>query len=312
METCVRILSRGSTTGRPSTPALGSSLWVMTVLVGRRPKGWLGEQLEKLQPMVLIEIIKKSRTGCIVRTISPEVRIKQPLGCAIPDNVPTSRAPVLPIEAPATTTLSSSPSAPSHIGIIAGAVTGSVVAVLVVIAAIAFVRRRRRLRRRKSVQSSILGSFVGVGPPATITPFDPICLDATSHGSDSRTEGQELLSIHPDAGSALDSYSLSSTSTPAMVIPLSQPVAPVPTGLSSKELARLRTEALSSQNTVSPQSPDTPQPSSPPTAVTEQSGAIQSSEAQRLQSEVESLRREMQRILTERLESPPSYTSGDA
>ena len=153
---------------------------------------------------------------------------------------------------------------------------------------------------------------MGVGPPATITPFDPISLDATSHGSDSRAEGQELLSIHPDAGSALDSYSLSSTSTPALVLPLSQPVAPVPTGLSSKELARLRTEALSSQNTVSPQSPNTPQPSSPPAAVTEQSGAIQSSEAQRLQSEVESLRREMQRLLTERLESPPSYTSGDA
>ena len=181
-------------------------------------------------------------------------------------------------------------------------------------AAIPFVRRRRRLRRCKSVQSSILGSFVGVGLPATITPFDPIRLDATPHGSGSRAERQELLSTPPDAGSALDSYSVSSTSTPALVLPLSQPVAPVPTGLSCKELARLRTEAPSSQNTFSPQSPDTLQPSSPPTAVTEQSGAIQSSEAQRLQSEVESLRIQVRQLQvhTERFESPPSYTSGDA
>jgi hypothetical protein len=141
---------------------------------------------------------------------------------------------------------------------------------------------------------------VGIGPPGTITPFNPICLDATSHGSDSQTERQELLSTHPDAGSVLDSYSLSSTSTPALVHPLSQPLAPVPTDLSDKELARARREALSSQNTLSP-----------PTAVTEQSGAIQSSEAQRLQSEVETLRHEMQQLRTERFEAPPSYTSGD-
>ena len=65
METCVRILSRGSTTGRLSTPALESSLWVMTVLVGRQPKGWQGKQLEKLQPIVLIEIFKSPGQGAL-------------------------------------------------------------------------------------------------------------------------------------------------------------------------------------------------------------------------------------------------------
>jgi hypothetical protein len=253
--------------------------------------------------------LSKSRTRCNVRTVSPEVRINQSLDCLIPDKLPISRAPVLTIKANVTTT--TSPPAPSHTGTIAGAVTGGVVAVLVVIGVIVFLRRRRRQRRRKSVQSSILGSVVGVGPPGTITPFNPIWLDATSHGSDPQTEWQELLSTHPDAGSVLDSYSLSSTSTPALVFPLSQPVAPVPTDLSDKELARLRTEALSSQNPLSPQSPNTLQSSSPQAAVTEQSGAIQSSEAQRLRSEVEILRREMQQLRTERHELPPSYTSGD-
>ena len=152
---------------------------------------------------------------------------------------------------------------------------------------------------------------MGVGPPGTITPFISGPLDATSHGSGSKAERQGLLYTHPDAGSALDSYSLSNTSTPALVLPLPQPVAPVPTGLSPKELARLRAEALSSQNTLSPQSPDTLQSSSPQTGVTEQSGAIQSLEAQRLRSEVDFLRREMQQLLTERHELPPSYTSGD-
>ena len=243
--------------------------------------------------------LPKSRTRRNVRTISPEVRMDQSLDCLISDSLSTSRVPVLTIKANVTTT--TSPSAPSHTGTIAGAVTGGVVAVLVVIGAIAFLRRRRRQRRRKSVQSSILGSVVGVGPPGTITPFNSGPLDATSHGSGSQTDRQELLSTHPDAGSVLDSYSLSNTSAPALVNPLSQPVAPVPPGLSDKELAHLRREALSSQNTLSPQ-----------TAVPEQSGAIQSSEAQRLHSVVETLRHEMQQLLrTERFEAPPSYTSGD-
>ena len=37
----------------------------MTVLMGRRPKEWLGEQLEKSQPMVLIEVIKSPAQGAM-------------------------------------------------------------------------------------------------------------------------------------------------------------------------------------------------------------------------------------------------------
>ena len=144
------------------------------------------------------------------------------------------------------------------------------------------------------------------GPPVTVTPFNPSLLDTTQQGSGSWTEQQQLLPEHSDGGTASDPRSLSSTPAPAL--PRSRLVAPVPPGLSRKELARLRTEA---QQTYSQHSSDTTQSSSTPTVFTAQSGVTSPSETRRLQSEVESLRREMLQLRTERFEPPPSYTTGD-
>jgi hypothetical protein len=95
-------------------------------------------------------------------------------------------------------------------------------------------------------------------------------------------------------------------------VPRSGPVAPLIAGLSSKEVARLRAEALSPQashNRSTSNGQITPSSS----AGTEPSGAASSYDPQRLHSEVESLRREMERLRTEGLvvEAPPSYTEGD-
>ena len=222
------------------------------------------------------------------------------------DNPPSFRAPVLTIKADGTTGAREQPAAPSHTGAIAGAVAGGVAASLLVIGAILFVRRRRRLSRRKSAVSIFSTSFVEGGPSVTVTPFNLSTLDTTQQGSDSWTESQQLLPEHSDGGVASAPRSLSSTPAPAL--PRSRPVAPIPPGLSSKELARLRTEA---QQTYTQHSSDTTESSSTPTLFTAQSGATSPSDTRRLESEVESLRREMLQLRTERLEPPPSYTSGD-
>jgi hypothetical protein len=151
-------------------------------------------------------------------------------------------------------------------------------------------------------------SFVEGGPSATVTPFNPTILGTNHQGSDSWAEQQQLLSEPSDAEISSDPYSLSST--PAPVLPRSRPVAPVPAGLSSKELARLRVEALSSSQTHSNPSSNTSQSSMSPSS--ERSRATSTSDTRRLQTEVESLRREMQQLRVERLEAPPSYTEGDA
>jgi LPXTG-motif cell wall-anchored protein len=206
-------------------------------------------------------------------------------------------------------------------GAIIGGVIVAVAAVLIVIGALVLLRRRRlRLRRRKSVQSSFSTHLVDRGP-SVITPFDSVPLYPTHQGSDSWTERQQLLSESTDTEASPDPHTLSSA--PA-VLPRLRPVPPVPPGLSDKQLARIRTEALSSQQTDSHQSPNSnqsPDPSSNPSSsqssgsrsvVTEQSGVRSPTETRRLQSEVELLRREMQQLRTERFEAPPSYTEGDA
>ena len=207
-----------------------------------------------------------------------------------------------------TTGAGEQPAASSHTGAIAGAVVGGVAVVLLVIGVTLFVRRRRRLSRRKSAGSKFSTSFMEGGPSATVTPFNLSPLDTTQQGSNSWIEQQQLLPEDPDGGMASDPRSLSSTSTPSLALPRSRPVAPVPPGLSSKELARLRTEA---QQTHTQHSSDTTQSSSTPTLYTALSGVTSSSDNRRLHSEVESLRREMQQLRVERFEPPPSYTSGD-
>ena len=81
---------------------------------------------------------------------------------------------------------------------------------------------------------------------------------------------------------------------------VASPPLPPPVGLSSKELARLR------QDSSRPQSTDA-LPFGSLSAATERGVTTSSSEARRLQSQVESLMREMQQLRAERSEAPPGY-----
>jgi hypothetical protein len=104
---------------------------------------------------------------------------------------------------------------------------------------------------------------------------------------------------------------------PLTVLPPSRQVAPIPVGLSDKEIARLRAEALNSESQQSHNDP-TPNVSlstSSSDVETEPTGATSTYDPRRLQSEVESLRREMEQLRTHTeglvVGAPPSYTEGD-
>ena len=158
-----------------------------------------------------------------------------------------------------------------------GGVTGGVAAVVFVIGAAFFVQRRRRRR----------GSILSKSMEHASIPF------GSAQGSGTGARQQPLVFESPEA---------------EMVALRGLSVAPVPVGLSAKDLARLRTEALSSVQFHNPATSNVPQSTSPNT-VNEFGGATSSYENRRLQSEVDSLRRELERLRTSGLATgaPPSY-----
>ena len=201
------------------------------------------------------------------------------------------RAPVLQITAnpPMTTETSRKSKSKSHAGAIAGGAIGGIAALLG-IGAIALVagRRQSRSRRRQSVGSAFEREVTTPEWPMTVTPFNPTLIAVPALETDPQANSHRRWTegIEPE-GAPLVHTSPSSDS------PVSWPyVVPFPVGLSCKELARLRNGSLRSQFG-----------DSLPIAATE----LVSLEAQRLQSEVESLRREMQQLRAERPEAPPSY-----
>jgi hypothetical protein len=191
----------------------------------------------------------------------------------------------------------------SNTPVIVAAVIGSAAAIFAVIGIAAFVQRRRRRRwnRPRSILSTSSDSLDdGTGTRAIVTPFNPSPSEATQ---DSGIWAEQQPLVSENAGAEMVAlHGLSST--PPISLPRSRPVAPNPAGVSSKEIARLRAEALSSQASHNRSTSNVSQSAS--------SGAASSYDPQRLHSEVESLRREMERLRTEVVvEAPPSYTEGD-
>ena len=137
-------------------------------------------------------------------------------------------------------------------------------------------------------------------------------LSEVAQDSGTRAEQQPLVFWDHEAEMTLRSLS----SAPPGVVPLSRPVEPVPVGLSDKDLARLRAEGPSSEQLLYPSTSElnVSQSTFSLDAVNESGGATSSYDSRRLQSEVESLRREMDRLRTEGVVvtgAPPSYTEGD-
>ena len=210
-----------------------------------------------------------------------------------------SRAPTHQINAFPVTTGSLSKS--SHIGAIAGGAVGGV-AVLLAIGAIALVARgrRRRSRRRKSIGSMFERDVIDPDLPMTVTPFNP-----TVTGAAELEAGHQMNRQERWTESGPESASLVHASTPSDSPLPSSRVVPLPPGLYSKGLAQLRADNLNSQSTDALSSSGTLL-----SPATERSADTSYSETRRLQSEVESLRLEMQQIRAERFEAPPVYEDG--
>ncbi|KAH8997909.1 hypothetical protein EDB92DRAFT_1792338 [Lactarius akahatsu] len=210
------------------------------------------------------------------------------------------KAPVLQITANPVTT-GTSPKSKSHTGAIAGGAIGGVVALLAIGAAVLV--GRRRSRRPKSIGSSFETDVVRPDLPMIVTPFDPTLVGATEPETGSSTNWQQRSTepVEPEIVPLAHAPNPSDSPVP------SPRVVPVPAGLSSKELARLRRDISHAQPADTlPSGPSLP-------AITEQAVASSSSEARRLQSEVEALRREMQQLrvdTVERFEAPPGYDGG--
>ena len=256
---------------------------------------WQGELLEIFHLQVLTKICHvthQPRAGCSVCAISSHVRLWQSPFHSMPDPL-LLRAPVVQITANATTTSPSS-KATSHTGAIAGGIAGGVAALILVVGTIAFVRRRRRQDDfRKSAGSSFSGTVIE--GQMTVTPFNPTLTDA----------------VTLQAGSQIWTASDGPSSTSEPLLPPARSATPIPVGLNSKELARLRSAAMFSLPTHAPSSSSGSQPTyPPPISATEGSTVTPIPETQRLQTEVESLRREMQELRAERFEAPPSYGDG--
>ena len=188
---------------------------------------------------------------------------------------------------------------------IVGGVIGGVTVICSVIGIVVFVQRRRRRRR----PISMLFDPIEDGSEVMVTPFKPFPSETTLD-SGTWVEQQLLISEDPDADAAIV-HDLSFM--PPTVFPRSRPVASVPNGVSGKEIARLRAEALSSQQSHTRSTSNMSQSTSSRTAGSGSRGPTSSYDPQRLQTEVESLRREMDQLRTEGLVigAPPSYTEGD-
>lgn len=118
-----------------------------------------------------------------------------------------------------------------------------------------------------------------------------------------------------EAGAAVvDIRESQSQSRPSLSRSSTALLSSVPIGLSGKELARLRAEALVLQHTDAPSesSGSEPEPDTVPVVTVEPSVAISESEGQGLRSVVESLRREVQQLRIERLDAPPSYAEDNS
>ncbi len=194
-------------------------------------------------------------------------------------------------------------------GAIVGGTIGCVAAIFAVIGIITSVRRRRRWRpsRPRSIFST---ESADASPQIIVSPFYPDSFDANR---DSGISTEQPPSVIGDPEAEMVALHRLSPLPPA-VLPLPPPPTPVPVGLSDKEMARLRAEALFS----SPQPHDfrfsalnMSQSTSSLNAVTE--SGEPPFDTQRLHSEFESLRREVERLREEGfvVAAPPSYAEGD-
>ena len=196
----------------------------------------------------------------------------------------------------------------SHVIAIIGSTIGGVVG-LFLIGLLAFLWRRKGLH-----SAGRSGGYTNRLPEDIVTPFNPVA--PLVYGISRMTEQPQPLMTGTYSSNASGASPVlgPSSSSPLRVIPVT-----IPAGLSDKELAQLRSATSQpslSTPTSSPQSDIPPSTSLLGRANTYTDGSSTTTrsrvEDQRpWQSEVDSLRREMERLRAERFdaEAPPSYVS---
>ena len=209
------------------------------------------------------------------------------------------RAPVLIVNPTTTGTPKETPLKP-HRHVVSGGVIGGVAALLAIVTiALAIWHRRRRSHGRTDIGSSFLRGSTDQGTQVTVTPFSPTMLALTEAAPLTAGTQMDFQQQLPHRPSSLQD----------LLLPLRR-MESAPVGLSSKELARLRSHGLRSQPLDGP-------PPDLPLADTISGDALEGaavattslSEARRLRLETNFSRHEIQQLLVERSESPPSYAS---
>ncbi|KAI9438002.1 hypothetical protein H4582DRAFT_229222 [Lactarius indigo] len=219
------------------------------------------------------------------------------------------------VQTPATTeaTTTAKPlesNATSHTGAVVGGIVGGVAAMVLAIGAIAFVwRHRRQHRMRKTGISPFSNALMRASAEEAVTPSNPTHTDATP--LDPRSQQQRPFDPVSMPTSPLDPR-LSSSGP--QLLQSSPCTLPIPVGLSSKELARLRSRAVDAQLTSTPveSALGNPRPTPLSIVTTGQGEATPLPEDRTLQFEVEYLRSEVQRLHAQEThdvmsEAPPSY-----
>jgi hypothetical protein len=206
------------------------------------------------------------------------------------------------------------------IGAIVGGIIGGVAAVFTSIGVVIFLQRQRRRGIPKSILP-ISTDSCEAGPYGMVTH-----LNSPEATRDAGTPPDQQPLEDGDPDTEMVAPVAHRLPPPPAIIPFPQPVVPVPVNLSDKEIARLRAETLGSRqsqaqtrSTSNVSQPETTSSAANLNTATESGEASSSYNNRRLHSEVESLRREMERLReTERLraeglvtEAPPSYTEGD-
>jgi len=167
-------------------------------------------------------------------------------------------APILPIKRNTTTTDTPESSKTPHVGATAGAVVGGLAILFTAIGVVAFMRRRHRRKTRKSVGSSSASARMETNSQMRVTPSSLTPPRTTRWEPVRRVVFRDSQSRTPDpiqAAGAANSHPASLSrrlSSPSLLS--------VPSGLSAKELARLRAETLPSAPREVLQDPQAGQP----------------------------------------------------
>jgi hypothetical protein len=195
--------------------------------------------------------------------------------------------------------------------VIIGAVAGLMVAAVIV--AVIWHRRRLRIGNSSPSSGATMQRVSGMGA----TTFVPARLGMTHGDSMPRMVGQQLRSGLPGTAVANANTHGPLPSPP----PSGPPSDSVPIGLSAKELARMRAEALTSRPTEAVVAPPDPVLDSDDNELQIPSSSVSAAERsattlpifRTIQSQFDRLLHEMQRLRPERseTEAPPGYVERD-